>query len=80
MIDVKSKRCIHEDCIKIPTFNFSTETKGLYCFEHKKENMIDVKSKRCIHEGCIKIPTFNFPTETKGLYCFDGTFMYSTNK
>jgi hypothetical protein len=55
--------------MKNPVFNIPTETKGLYCFDHKLENMIDIKSKRCIQEGCMKHPTFNIPTETKGLYC-----------
>ena len=71
MINVKSKRCIYEGCMKQPTFNLSTETKSLYCAEHKLKNMINVKDKLCTHEGCMKIPLFNLPTETKGLYCFD---------
>ena len=72
MIDVKSPRCNEEGCNKIsPVFNDPTETKGLYCFEHKKENMIDVKSPRCNEEGCNKRPNFNDPNEIKGLYCFE---------
>ena len=65
------KKCIYENCNKIPTFNLPTETRGLYCFEHKKENMINVKHKRCIHPNCNKQPSFNLPTETRGLYCFE---------
>ncbi len=45
------KKCIEEGCIKHPTFNLPTETKAIYCNEHKKENMIDIKHKRCIEEG-----------------------------
>ena len=71
MIDIKSKRCIHNNCMKIPNFNIPTETKALYCFEHKLENMIDIKHKRCIHDNCMKRPNFNIPTETKALYCFE---------
>jgi len=65
------KKCIFENCLKQPNFNLPTETKGLYCFYHKLENMIDVKHTRCIFENCLKRPTFNLPTETKKLYCFD---------
>ena len=69
MIDIKSIRCIHDGCIKIPNYNLSTEKKALYCKEHKKENMIDVKHKRCIHNGCTTRPNYNLSTETKALYC-----------
>ena len=65
------KKCLEEGCNKQPTFNLPAETKGIYCFEHKKENMIDVKNKRCLEEGCNTRPTFNLPTETKGIYCFE---------
>ncbi len=54
--------CIHEKCNKNPYFNAPTETKGLYCSEHKKENMINVKSKRCIQPNCTKTPAFNIPS------------------
>jgi hypothetical protein len=69
MIDIKSKRCIEQNCMKIPNFNLRSETKALYCFEHKKENMIDIKNKRCIEPNCMKQPVYNLPTETKALYC-----------
>jgi ATP-dependent Lon protease len=45
-------KCIHENCVKIANYNLENEKKGLYCGEHKKENMIDVKSKKCLFEGC----------------------------
>ena len=64
-----SLKCIHDNCMKQPNFNISTETKALYCAEHKKENMIDIKNKRCIHVNCMKQPTCNLSTETKALYC-----------
>ena len=51
--------CIHENCMKIPAFNFINETTALFCRGHKKETMIDIKHKRCIHENCMTRPTFN---------------------
>ena len=67
-----TRKCCEYNCDKRPSFNLPTETKGLYCADHKKENMINVIEKRCcIEEGCIKRPSFNLPTETKGLYCVD---------
>ena len=69
MINIKDKRCIFDNCTKQPVFNLPTETKRLYCSEHKKPGMIDIKSKRCIHDNCNIRPNFNLPTETKALYC-----------
>ena len=66
-----SKKCLFQGCIKTPIFNHPTKKIGVYCFEHKKENMIDVKNKRCIEEGCSKRPTFNYQTEIIGLFCFE---------
>jgi len=31
--------CKFDNCTKQPAFNLPTETKALYCFEHKKEDM-----------------------------------------
>ena len=63
--------CKFLNCMKRPSFNLPTEIKGLYCFEHKKENMINIISKKCIEDNCLKQPSFNLPTEIKGLYCFE---------
>jgi len=52
MINVVDKKCIFENCIKIPNFNLPTETKGIYCSEHKLENMINVKNKNCQYIKC----------------------------
>jgi hypothetical protein len=38
MVNVKSKRCIHENCDKIPNFNNFGETTAEYCFTHKLKN------------------------------------------
>ena len=62
---IKHKKCIYVNCNKIPVFNNPTETKGLYCFGHKLENMIDIKHKRCIFDNCNKRPNFNLFTETQ---------------
>ena len=56
MIDVTHKRCAEQNCIKQPTYNLPTKTKGLYCFEHKKTNMINIKNKRCVEPNCMSSP------------------------
>ena len=37
-----SKKCLFQGCNKIPKFNHPTEKKGIYCSEHKEENMIKI--------------------------------------
>jgi hypothetical protein len=70
MVNVISKRCIHENCNKRPTFNNFGKTTAEYCFSHKLENMVDVINKKCIHENCNKQPAFNNYGETIAEYCF----------
>ena len=36
MVVVKHAKCEHEECKKIPNFNYENETKRLYCSVHKK--------------------------------------------
>ena len=69
MADVENKRkCWHENCLKNPSFNFESETKGIQCAQHKKKDMVDVKTKRkCLYENCLKNPSFNFESETNGI-------------
>ncbi len=43
---------------------------GLYCSQHKLDDMIDVISRRCLHPNCYIQPSFNYEGETKSLYCF----------
>jgi hypothetical protein len=69
MVDVKSKRCIHEGCDVRPNYNVEGEKTALYCSNHKLEGMVDVVNKRCIHEGCNVHPNSNVEGEKKGLYC-----------
>ena len=71
MIDIKNKRCIYEDCKKQPQYNTEGETRGLYCAEHRKDNMVNIKSKRCNYEGCKKHPYYNIKGEKRALYCSD---------
>ena len=69
MVDVVTKRiCVEENCLKNPIFNFDSEIKGIYCGQHKKQNMVDVNHKRrCVEENCLKNPIFNFDSESKGI-------------
>ena len=69
MIDITHKRCIENNCNTQPTFNLPNEKNGIYCTEHKKENMIDVKNKICKEKDCNKRSHFNLPSKKVGIYC-----------
>ena len=62
MIDLKQKRkCVEENCLKRPSLNFDSENKGIFCAQHKKQNMVDVRNKsKCVEENCLKQTNFNF--------------------
>jgi len=70
MIDIKHKRCIFDNCNKRPSFNNPIETKGLYCFDHKLENMIDIYKKTCIHNKCKNASLYGLPNK-KPTHCND---------
>jgi hypothetical protein len=71
MINLINKICNEKNCMKTPSFNFSSEKRPLYCLEHKKDKMIDLKHKPCIEPNCIKRPSFNIPSEVRPIYCYD---------
>jgi len=45
-VDVKHKRCVHDTCQKRPSFNFSGETRALYCGPHRLPGMVNVDQER----------------------------------
>ena len=44
MINRKTRICLR--CFEKANYNFSNQTKPLYCLNHKKENMIIVLNKK----------------------------------
>ena len=54
MIIVVKRRCVEENCLKQPSFNFDSEVKGIYCAQHKKQNMVDVITiRKCLEKSCL---------------------------
>ena len=47
MVDVKNKKCKHNNCLRQPCFNYQNEKCAIYCSFHKLENMIDIINKKC---------------------------------
>ena len=52
MINVVSKTCEYDGCIKQPCYNISGEKKGRFCANHKELNMVDVINRKCEIIGC----------------------------
>ena len=64
-------KCINPDCNKQSSYNYSNETKPLYCNQHKLVDMVDVINKKCISPDCNKRSSYNHTNENKPLYCKD---------
>ena len=71
MVDILSKRCIHPNCKKQPSYNLEDEKVAKYCSEHKLENMVDIVSKRCIHPTCNTRPIYNYQDEKVAKFCLE---------
>ena len=66
MEELKKRKCL--ECKKIPSYNYTNETKALYCFDHKLEGMINILAPRCL--GCNeKVPTYGL--NGKKTHCND---------
>ena len=66
---VVGKRCLHDSCTKVPSFNAKGSGGGLYCKNHAQEGMVDVRNKRCSHGSCTKVATVNVKDSRRGSYC-----------
>jgi hypothetical protein len=64
-----SQLCQEGNCKSRPNFNYEGETRKIYCFEHKKENMVDIKHKICTFENCKTRASCNYENETTPIYC-----------
>jgi hypothetical protein len=69
MIDVIHKRCSFPNCDIQPNFNYINEKIGLYCGEHKLDDMVDIKHNKCTFPNCNTQASFNLTNEKSGLFC-----------
>jgi hypothetical protein len=53
MIDLRTKKCIAQNCTKFPTFNFSHRKTPQYCLEHKETNMVNIKQYKKINKSLL---------------------------
>jgi len=69
MINFLHKKCLNEECSKIPIFGFLLDKKPSYCFTHAVDGMINIKSKKCLSQSCNTIPSFGLPSDKNPTYC-----------
>jgi hypothetical protein len=75
MIDLYHVKCIW--CLELgienpvnASFNFPSEKKNLYCFEHAEDGMVNKSSRGCQFPDCvIKQALFNFEKQKSGKFC-----------
>jgi hypothetical protein len=69
MINITNKRCLENNCMISPLYNYSNEHSGIYCDKHKKDGMINIVSNKCQEIGCNIQPIYNYVGQKKGHYC-----------
>ena len=57
MVDVLSRRCAGENCVKKPVFGFEGGMKAIFCAEYAPDGMIDIAKKTCAHDIVRKGPS-----------------------
>ena len=65
-------------CQKYASYNYSGETKRIFCTKHKLEGMVDIRHHKCIYDGCTRNAYFNF-TNLNSVYDMNDLNSCSTN-
>jgi hypothetical protein len=69
MVDVVSRRCSANGCLKRPLYGFEGE-QATFCAAHKIPGQVDRKSKRCLHTDCCTVPSYAFDGQ-KAQFCIN---------
>ena len=69
MVDVRGKRCLHESCMRRPSYNYEGSKPPVYCQQHAEDSMMAVNSKLCLFASCRKGPSFSFGGIEPAVYC-----------
>jgi EsV-1-7 cysteine-rich motif len=65
MINVRYTPCLHEGCMKQPSYGHPVGGKITHCSEHASPEMVDMLHQKCAHpQGCLKNPSFNIDGKT----------------
>ena len=69
MINIRSKRCLHDSCSKYPSFNVAGRKKAIFCKEHAENGMVCVRNQHCSHDACIRFPDWGVLTDGSASVC-----------
>jgi hypothetical protein len=66
-----ARKCIVKYCKKIPEYNHTEFSKGLYCEKHQIAGMVNVVYRSCQHleKKCEYDALYNFPHKEYGIFC-----------
>lgn len=79
MIDKSGNYCQYKNCETRSIYNYPTEKKGIFCKDHKLNNMINVEDKRCQHPNCELLACHGFVNERRK-YCSRHAKLYKAIK
>ena len=69
MVNVRSKRCLHDSCERQSGFNYKGCKTPAYCKQHAEEGMVSVRSQRCLQDSCRRGANFNIDNSKIPAYC-----------
>ena len=69
MVNVRSKRCLHDGCKIRPSFNVKGSRTKLFCKNHAEDGMFHVRSKRCSYDSCSRSASFTLEGTKTPMYC-----------
>ncbi|CAN0592613.1 unnamed protein product [Laminaria digitata] len=69
MVNVRSRRCLHDSCEKLPTFGVIGSKKAVYCKQHAEDGKVDVCNKRCLHDSCMSWPQWSVLPDGSAFVC-----------
>jgi hypothetical protein len=68
----KKRNCKAIGCKVVrPVFNYSGNTKGIYCDKHKLENMVNVRSRICEYPDCNIHSGYNYENFKTPKFCIE---------
>ena len=69
MVNVKSRKCKTQGCVKASSFGVAGTKTAEYCEQYAPDEMVDIKSRKCRTQGCGKGPSFGVAGTTTAEYC-----------
>lgn len=69
MVNVRSRRCVHDSCARTPYYNVEGRKVAAYCKHHATDGMVNVRDRRCSHDPCNRAPRWGAPKDGVATVC-----------